>query len=185
MGTIKNGVRSLLHRCAPIALAIALVALVGCSSGSEVLVEVAASGYSVTSAESLAAQDAAEVFDAGIDVTIVVADVSEAAVYFEYDADGTTVQLFAVLASDGTVRLAFNTCQVCAGSTKAYFVQEGDEFVCQNCKNSFDVDEVGVEASGCNPIPITSDDYTQADGVIAISASFLEQYAGSFTRWKA
>ena len=168
-------------RALTLLLAAACVAfsLVGCSSVSS-----GASGASVTAAESLAAQEAAEAFDYGIDVTIVVADVTEAATYYNYDADGTTVQLFAVRASDGTVRLALNTCQVCTGSTKAYFVQSGDAFVCQNCGNSFAADEVGEEAYGCNPIPITSADYAEADGVIIVSADFLEGYASSFARWK-
>ena len=32
--------------------------------------------------------------------------------------------------------MAFNTCQVCNPSPKAYFVQNGKNFICQNCKNS-------------------------------------------------
>ena len=165
-----------------LAAACVTFSLVGCSSDSSGAS--GASGASVTAAESLAAQEAAETFDYGIDVTIVVADVTEAATYYNYDADGTTVQLLAVRASDGTVRLALNTCQVCAGSTKAYFIQSGDAFVCQNCGNSFATDEVGEEGAGCNPIPITSADYTEADGVITVSADFLARYASSFTRWK-
>ena len=57
---------------------------------------------------------------AGSDLVIQAEEIGTAASYFDYDAEGTTVQVFAVRASDGTVRLALNTCQVCNGSPYAY-----------------------------------------------------------------
>ena len=126
----------------------------------------------------------AEQFAAGQDVVIKAADIKTDASYYDYDANGTKVQLFAVKASDGTARVALNTCQVCQGSPKAYFVQEGDDFVCQNCGNHFASAQVGNEAQGCDPIPVTSSDYTIKDNQIIVPADFLDQYAGSFTNWK-
>ena len=140
----------------------------------------------VTAAESLAAQDEAASFGAGQDVVIDTTALSQAATYYDYDADGVTVQLLAVVNEDGEVRVALNTCQVCAGSTKAYFVQEDDEFTCQNCGNSFDLDEIGEEAAyGCNPIPVTSADYELDGDDVVVAASWLEEYADAFERWKA
>ena len=120
----------------------------------------------------------------GQDVVIKASDINTQASYYDYDANGTKVQLFAVKASDGTARVALNTCQVCQGSPKAYFVQEGDDFVCQNCGNHFASAQVGNEAQGCDPIPVTSSDYTIKDNAIVVPASFLDGYASSFTNWK-
>ena len=83
----------------------------------------------------------------GKDITIQTGDIGTDATYINYDAGGLTVQLLAVQASDGTVRLALNTCQVCRGSPYAYFVQDGDWFIYQNCGNRFATTEIGI-ASG-------------------------------------
>ena len=120
----------------------------------------------------------------GDSIEIRADEVSSRASYFDYDADGITVELFAVRASDGSIRLALNTCQVCNGSPYAYFVQEGDDFVCQNCMNRFASTDVGLVSGGCNPVPITRDVYTEQDGFITLPSSFLEQNAYRFENWK-
>ncbi len=117
-------------------------------------------------------------------VFINTSEIGETASYYDYDADGTTIEVLAVTASDGSVRLALNTCQVCMGSPYAYFVQEGDSFICQNCGNAFSRDDIGLEAGGCNPVPVTEDDYEETDGVITISDDFLNEYKDSFANWK-
>lgn len=120
----------------------------------------------------------------GDDIVIQTGDVGTEASYFDYDANGVTVQVFAVRASDGTVRLALNTCQVCNGSPYAYFEQDGDWFICQNCKNRFASTDVGIASGGCRPVPITEETYTEQDGTITIPASFLEENAALFKNWK-
>ena len=82
------------------------------------------------------------------------------------------------------MRLALNTCQVCNGSPYAYFVQEGDEFVCQNCHNRFSSTDVGKVSGGCNPVPITAEDYREENGALIVPYSFLEENAARFTNWK-
>ncbi|MCC8073529.1 MAG: DUF2318 domain-containing protein [Clostridiales bacterium] len=119
------------------------------------------------------------------DIEIEKSEITETATFYDYDADGTIVELFAVKASDGSIRLALNTCQVCMGSPYAYFLQSGDSFICQNCKNSFDTDDVGIEQGGCNPVPITEDNYTESDGIITVSSDFLEEYKEEFSGWKS
>ena len=118
------------------------------------------------------------------DVILRAEDIGTEASYFDYDANGTTVQLFAVRASDGTVRLALNTCQVCNGSPYAYFIQDGDWFICQNCMNRFASTDVGILSGGCNPLPITDQIYIKQDGMITIPASFLDENAPLFQNWK-
>lgn len=120
----------------------------------------------------------------GSDILIQIGDIGTEASYFDYDTNGITVQVLAVEASDGTIRLALNTCQVCNGSPYAYFEQDGDWFICQNCKNRFASTEVGIASGGCQPVPITEDIYTQADGIITVPASFLEENAKLFKNWK-
>ncbi len=117
-------------------------------------------------------------------IQIKTDDVGTEAAYFNTEIEGTAVEIFAVLASDGTVRLAMNTCQVCNGSPYAYFKQEGDYFICQNCGNRFASDEIGLVSGGCNPVPITADDYIEGNGVITVSESFLKENAHRFTNWK-
>lgn len=100
----------------------------------------------------------------GSDLVIRAEEIGTEASYFDYDADGTIVQVFAVRATDGTVRLALNTCQVCNGSPYAYFVQEGDDFVCQNCGNHLALTGIllpGTGNSGNMPVASVVDGGTQ------------------------
>ncbi len=117
-------------------------------------------------------------------IEINMEEISSQASYYDIEIEGTVVEAFAVLASDDTVRLAMNTCQVCNGSPYAYFEQDGDYFVCQNCGNRFSSGQIGVTGGGCNPVPITADDYTEENGIITISDSFLQENAYRFSNWK-
>ncbi len=137
-----------------------------------------------TEMQEAAQDDSVTVLSSG-DIEINESEITETATFYDYDADGTTVELFAVKASDGSIRLALNTCQVCMGSPYAYFVQSDDSFICQNCKNSFDTDNIGIEKGGCNPVPITEDNYTESDGIITVSSDFLEEYKENFSSWKS
>lgn len=135
-------------------------------------------------AVSDAAPEAVALSADGTAVAVDTAQLSDSAVFFDYDADGVTVELFAVAAPDGSARLALNTCQVCNGSPYAYFVQSGDSFVCQNCMNRFSCSQVGVVSGGCNPVPITSADYEEQDGVLSVPVTFLSDNAYRFANWK-
>ena len=134
----------------------------------------------------------ASIGDAGVpailneegDVVIQIADITEKATFFEYDSNGTTIGLFAVKASDGTIRTALNTCQVCNGSPKAYFKQEEADFQCQNCGNLFGLDMIEQERGGCNPVPIMAEEKTVTDTQIIIPATYLDENASIFENWK-
>jgi len=86
------------------------------------------------------------------DLVISKSEVTEKAKFYPYNADGTRMEILAVRAGDGSIRTAFNTCQVCNGSPRAYFKQQGEFLVCQNCGNSFSMDMVEQERGGCNPV---------------------------------
>ncbi len=69
----------------------------------------------------------------GGDLIIQISDISKKATFYPVEVDGTKLEVIAVEAPDGSIRTAFNTCQVCYDSGKGYYKQEGDVLVCQNC----------------------------------------------------
>ena len=128
------------------------------------------------------ANKVAEVKDS--DIVISVKDISETATFYPAEIDGTKLEVIAVKAPDGTVRTAFNTCQVCYSSGKGYYEQEGENLVCQNCGNRFGMGEVEVTKGGCNPVPITPEYKTVNDDTITISKDLLAQATEIFANWK-
>jgi uncharacterized membrane protein len=117
----------------------------------------------------------------GEDIIINSDDITSSATYYNYEIDGYIIQIFAVKATDGTVRIVFNTCGVCNPSPNSYFIQEGDYFECQNCGNKFHIDQIGLKATlGCSPIAIL-DENKNIDGKnIVISSDFIETYKDKF-----
>ena len=94
------------------------------------------------------------------------------------------MEVVAVKATDGTIRTAFNTCQVCYKSGKGYYKQEGDELVCQNCGNRFKIDQIEKQKNGCNPVPILDSDKTDDGTNLVISESYLTKNINYFSNWK-
>lgn len=118
------------------------------------------------------------------DMEIPLSEISEEASFYVYDELSSEIEVIAVKASDGTIRTAFNTCQVCYSSGRGYYVQEDDYLVCQNCGNAFRKDDVEVTKGGCNPVPIY-DEYTETtENSIVIPKAFLEEAEVIFENWK-
>jgi uncharacterized membrane protein len=120
--------------------------------------------------------------DAGI--VISKKDITVKAKFYAYVADGRSMEIFAVRASDGTIRTALNTCQICYQSGRGYYKQEGAYFVCQNCGNRFSLDQIEKIKGGCNPIPILGKDKTDLGDSIVISRQYLAKVASYFANWK-
>lgn len=118
------------------------------------------------------------------DVVIQVKDITETVTFYPAEIDGTKLEVMAVKAPDGTIRTAFNTCQVCYSSGRGYYEQEGDKLICQNCGNSFGMEDVEVTRGGCNPVPITPEYKTVKDDTITIPKSFLAEATVIFGNWK-
>jgi len=118
------------------------------------------------------------------DLVIIKNKITPKAVFFPLEIDGMKMEVLAVKAPDGTIRTAFNTCQVCYGSGKAYFKQDGDVLVCQNCGRRFKTNQVEVQSGGCNPVPIFAKDKTVTDNTITIKLGFLRQSKELFENWK-
>jgi uncharacterized membrane protein len=122
--------------------------------------------------------------DGNGDIVIQKSDVSSKARFYPVEVDGTKMEVIAVKAPDGTIRTAFNTCQVCYSSGKGYYKQKGNVLECQNCGNRFGMDDVEVTKGGCNPVPITERDKTVTDTSITISKEFLTEAKVIFANWK-
>lgn len=126
----------------------------------------------------------AAVASGGGDIKITKSDITETAKFYPYKVGGSNMEVLAVKASDGSIRTAFNTCQVCYNSGKGYYKQEGNELVCQNCGNRFKIDQVEKEKNGCNPVPILDQNKTDDGTIISISKDFLTQNKDLFGNWR-
>jgi len=118
------------------------------------------------------------------DIVIPVEDITEEPAFYSYDELDSKMEVIAVKASDGSIRTAFNTCQVCYSSGRGYYIQEGDELVCQNCGNRFTMDQVETVAGGCNPVPILREYKEVTDESITITKEFLQEAEIIFKNWK-
>lgn len=118
------------------------------------------------------------------DIVIPISSVTEKASFYPAELNGTKLEVIAVKAPDNTIRTAFNTCQVCYGSGRGYYEQEGEELVCQNCGNRFGMEDVAVSRGGCNPVPITEEYKTVDEENITISKEYLTEATVIFQNWK-
>ncbi len=120
----------------------------------------------------------------GESLVITLKDLSNQASFFPIEVDGMKMEVLAVKDSSGRARTAFNTCQVCYGSGRGVYTQQGNTLVCGNCGNRFSVDQVEVEAGGCNPFPIFPEYKTQTAESIRIGYDYLKEAKVLFARWK-
>jgi uncharacterized membrane protein len=118
------------------------------------------------------------------DIIIPINEITETASFYPAEINGTSLEVLAVKAPDGSIRTAFNTCQVCYSSGKGYYVQEGEFLICQNCGNRFSMDDVEITRGGCNPVPITEEYKTADSDKITISKDFLAEATVIFSNWK-
>jgi hypothetical protein len=112
-------------------------------------------------------------------------EITDKVKFYPYEADGIKMEVLALKAKDGTIRTALNTCQVCYSSGKGYYVQQGDELVCQNCGNRFPSNKVGLTKGGCNPVPISDDSKADDGKTIKIDKTYLNKNKAYFSNWKA
>ena len=94
--------------------------------------------------------------------------------------NGSKMELVAVKDSNDNIDIAFNTCQVCNGSPKAYFVWKNNKLICENCGNTFSLKTIGQSSGGCNPMTISDSKVTKIDNGIQISKAFLSENENLF-----
>jgi hypothetical protein len=73
--------------------------------------------------------------------------------HYTYMHEGSSIEFFVLKSKDGTVRAAFNACDVCYAAKKGY-TQDGDYMICNNCGRRFPADQINVLQGGCNPSPL-------------------------------
>jgi uncharacterized protein YcfL len=175
---------------------ISMLALIGCSSSSK---DSAASTNAASSGSNSSKSNASSSgnkesksettntakSDIVPGIEINKADISATAKFYPYESNGIKMEVLALKGKDGTVRAAFNTCQVCYSSGKGYYVQEGDVLVCQNCGNRFTADMVGKTKGGCNPVPISDTSKVDDGDKIIIDKNYLDKNKAYFSHWKA
>lgn len=90
-------------------------------------------------------------------VYIPLAKVSDGkAHFFSYSVSGKDIGFFVVKAADGSIRTAFDACDVCYREKKGY-EQQGDSMTCKNCNKKFAIARIGQgSGGGCNPASLTS-----------------------------
>jgi uncharacterized membrane protein len=89
---------------------------------------------------------------------------------------GREIRFFVMKSSDGVVRAAFDTCDVCYRERRGYR-QSGDVMICNNCGRTFPSNSINVIQGGCNPAPVERS--IQGDRVVLKAAS-LELGAAYF-----
>ena len=117
-------------------------------------------------------------------IKIAKSEVTSISKFYPYKIDGVSMEVIAVKASDGTIRTALNTCQVCFDSGKGYYEQVGEYLVCQNCRNRFHIDQIEKVKGGCNPVPVLEENKQDAGDYITISKDFMASQKEYFSNWK-
>ena len=129
-----------------------------------------------------AQKDSASQAEPSGDLTIALDSISETPSFIDGSLDGQPMQVIAVRDADGTVRLSYNTCQVCQGSPWAYFELQNGQLVCQNCGNAFALSAVGKGGYGCMPLMVPA--YTLTETSVVIPHDTLVQVKDAFENWK-
>lgn len=87
-------------------------------------------------------------------VSIPLAELNDGQAHFySYKGQGGKIPFFVIKGKDGTLRAAFDACDVCYKAKKGY-AQQGEEMICKNCNQTFPVAKIGTVSGGCNPAPI-------------------------------
>ena len=114
-------------------------------------------------------------------INIPLSEITSTAKWYEYEyySGGNKIKFFAVKASDGTIKTAFDACDVCYYAKKGYR-QEGDYMVCNNCGNRYPIAGLGIKnktPGGCWPGYLPS--IAEGDNIL-IKKSDLES-----NRWRS
>lgn len=120
--------------------------------------------------------------DAGLQ--ILKSEITSTVKFYPFEIDKVKMEVMVVKASDGTIRTALNTCQVCYSSGRGYYKQVGNEVICQNCGNRFKIDQIELVKGGCNPVPILKANKTENETHITISKEHLAKNKFLFLKWK-
>jgi len=82
-------------------------------------------------------------------VKIPLSEIPNKASFYEYEG----IEYFTVKTNDGTIKTAFDACDVCYNAGRGYS-QEGNDMVCNNCGNHYPINGLGtrnLRGGGCWP----------------------------------
>lgn len=91
--------------------------------------------------------------------------------YFAYNTGGKDIKFFVLRATDGTVRVALDSCTSCYHAKLGYR-QDGETMICNNCGMGFKSTDVGHITGGCSPIPLKNN---QDGKTLVVKAKDLEE----------
>ncbi|MBP3729910.1 MAG: DUF2318 domain-containing protein [Mailhella sp.] len=120
-------------------------------------------------------------FDAAGNLFITESAITSTPEFIPLRSGETNMEIIAVRDNAGKVRTAFNTCQVCNGSPRAFFAPVKQGLQCQNCGNIFPADQVGAEGNGCNPLGIPG---IKKETALFIPAEIIASHKVKFRNWK-
>lgn len=114
-------------------------------------------------------------------IVIDTTNITSTATLINYEVDGVIIQIIVIRHTDGTIGVAFNSCEACNISPNGYFIQKGDYFECQNCGTRVSIDKIGIVAGECNPFPAT--EYKEEENTITLSKEYVESFKSYFEDW--
>lgn len=114
------------------------------------------------------------------DLVIYADGLSSEEVSFIRVSENSRIELLARLGDDGTVKAALGTCQSCNGSPGAYYTQENNELMCNNCGLTFPVSVLDNPGGGCHPIMISKDIMAYEGSDLVIDLEGLSMYEELF-----
>ena len=92
------------------------------------------------------------------------------------------IELLARKGSDGSVKIALGTCQSCNGSPYAYYTQEENFLICNNCGQAFPIEVLDQPGGGCHPIMIDESIISPVKGGISLDIKGLKEYEPLFAK---
>lgn len=103
-------------------------------------------------------------------VRIPVSAVSDGHAHFYAYEGSRSLRFFVLRGSDGVLRTAFNTCDVCFRSRNG-FRHVGDTMVCDKTDQRLPSRLLDQPQEGCNPVPLES---AVEEGVLVVRTADLE-----------
>ena len=92
------------------------------------------------------------------------------------------IELLARKGSDGSVKIALGTCQSCNGSPYAYYTQEENFLICNNCGQAFPIEVLDQPGGGCHPSMIDESIISPVKGGISLDIKGLKEYEPLFAK---
>jgi uncharacterized membrane protein len=97
--------------------------------------------------------------------------------FYKISEGGKEIQFFLVKGTDGSIKTAFDSCDVCYKEKKGY-EQQGDAMLCKNCNKKFAIAKMGPNSmGGCNPSFLP---HRESGGNVMISVDDLKAGAKYF-----